>query len=96
MICQHIHLFAVCIYGRRGYKIKYKAECHTRQFHFNIFIQFDTNYDIRNFANTMLSLKCAFFTTILLKLLHISESYMITIDARAQDCFYERGPKMSK
>lgn len=43
----------------------------------------------------MLTFKSIFLTTILLKLLHFSESYMITIDARAQDCFYERGPKMS-
>lgn len=44
----------------------------------------------------MLTLKTIFLTTILLKLLRLSEAYMITIDARAQDCFYERGPKMSK
>lgn len=44
----------------------------------------------------MLTLKSVFLATILLKLLHLSESYIITIDARAQDCFFEKGPKMSK
>lgn len=44
----------------------------------------------------MLSFKSVFLTTILLKLLRLSEAYIITIDARAQDCFHEKGPKMSK
>lgn len=44
----------------------------------------------------MLTLKSLFLTTILLKLIQLGESYIITIDARAQDCFHERGPKMSK
>ena len=44
----------------------------------------------------MLTFKSVFLATILLKLLHLSESYIITIDARAQDCFFEKGPKMSK
>lgn len=44
----------------------------------------------------MLTLKSIFLSTILLKLIQFSESYIITIDARAQDCFHERGPKMSK
>lgn len=44
----------------------------------------------------MLTLKSVFLTTILLKLIQFGESYIITIDARAQECFHERGPKMSK
>lgn len=44
----------------------------------------------------MLTLKSLFLTTVLLKLIQFGESYIITIDARAQDCFYEHGPKMSK
>lgn len=44
----------------------------------------------------MLTFKSIFLTTILLELLRLGESYIITVDARASDCFYERGPKMSK
>lgn len=44
----------------------------------------------------MLTFKIVFVTTILLKLFRISESYITTVDARAKDCYYERGPKMSK
>lgn len=44
----------------------------------------------------MFTFKSVFLATILLKLVQFGESYIITIDARAQDCFYEHGPKMSK
>jgi len=43
----------------------------------------------------MITLKSVIFTTILLKLLRFSESYMVTIDSGAQDCFHEFGPKLS-
>lgn len=44
----------------------------------------------------MLKFKIVFLTAILLKLFRLSESYITTVDARAKDCYYERGPKMSK
>lgn len=44
----------------------------------------------------MLNLKTLFWTTILLELLHLGESYITTIDAREEECFFERGPKLSE
>lgn len=43
----------------------------------------------------MLGVKAAVLGAILLELLHITQAYITTIDAQAQDCFHERGPKMS-
>lgn len=47
----------------------------------------------------MIKLKILFLTTLLLELVHFGQSYIITVDARAQECFHERvdaGTKMSK
>lgn len=44
----------------------------------------------------MLNLKTLFLTTIILELLNVGESYITTIDAREEECFFERGPKLSK
>lgn len=44
----------------------------------------------------MLNLKNLFLVTILLELLRFGEAYIITVDAREEECFFERGPKMSK
>lgn len=44
----------------------------------------------------MLNLRIIFLTTILLELLRLGESYIITVDSREEECFFERGPKMSK
>lgn len=44
----------------------------------------------------MLNLKTLFLTTIILELLHLGESYITTIDAREEECFFERGPKLSE
>lgn len=43
----------------------------------------------------MLRVKVAILGAILLELFHISQAYITTIDAQAQDCYFERGPKMS-
>lgn len=47
----------------------------------------------------MVQVKITFVAIVLLELLRLGESYLITIDARAQDCFHERvqaGTKLSK
>lgn len=47
----------------------------------------------------MFQLKIAFVAIALLEILRLGESYLITIDARAQDCYHERvqsGTKLSK
>lgn len=47
----------------------------------------------------MVQFKITFVAIVLLELLRLGESYLITIDARAQDCFHERvqaGTKLSK
>lgn len=44
----------------------------------------------------MLNIKTLFLTTILVELLHSGESYITTIDAREEECFFERGPKLSE
>lgn len=43
----------------------------------------------------MLHFKVAVLGTFLLELLHLSQAFITTIDAQSQDCFFERGPKMS-
>lgn len=47
----------------------------------------------------MIHIKITFVAIVLLELLRLGESYLITIDARAQECFHERvqsGTKLSK
>lgn len=47
----------------------------------------------------MIQLNIVCLTTILLALFKSSQSYMITVDARGQECFHEKvqvGSKMSK